>query len=334
MPGYNADFTAMRGGTIVQGVLPVSTGADYFTVRDLGVDAGSAYVDSNLNGSPSDALAIYNSSQVLGGPPVQSPLIKNVSCLGYSTLAPVHCMLIENVHNATVRNVTTVMNQHGLVLKGTNSTVDGVHARGHGIDSIIVKSDSYAPVSNDSLTNISIAPLIASGDTEGIYIQGEGAPLSNTNISNVNIQSPLAWGIVIQGASSSATVGGISLSNITVDYPGGSPAGIYCMVFVQYVLVVNVQNLTCSNIWAGIAPYDVVSGAFDNFSVSNSDFTNIATNAIESYGSWTVTDSTFTGIGGDGILNIGGVATVSGNVFTNIGGSNMSSNGGTFVQGP
>lgn len=47
MPGYNSTFTSMSGGTIVQGHLPASTGADYLTVRDLGVDAGSAYINAN-----------------------------------------------------------------------------------------------------------------------------------------------------------------------------------------------------------------------------------------------------------------------------------------------
>ena len=36
----NSDFTAMAGGTIVLGPLAASSGADYFTVQDLGVDAG------------------------------------------------------------------------------------------------------------------------------------------------------------------------------------------------------------------------------------------------------------------------------------------------------
>jgi len=63
-----------------------------------------------------------------------------------------------------------IVNCHGFVLKGTNSTVDGVYSRGHGIDSIIVKSHNYAPASQDHLSNIVIEPLIAAGDTKGIII--------------------------------------------------------------------------------------------------------------------------------------------------------------------
>jgi hypothetical protein len=82
MPGYNSDFTAVAGGTIVLGPLAASSGADYFTVQDLGVDAGQAYINANNGASPTDALSIYNNGQVIGDPPVQSPLIENVSCLG------------------------------------------------------------------------------------------------------------------------------------------------------------------------------------------------------------------------------------------------------------
>jgi len=331
MPGYNSTFTAMTGGTILQGHLPASTGADYFTVKDLGVDVGSAYINASNGGVATDAFAIYNSGQVLGAPPVESPRIENVSCLGYSPTAAVHCMLVENVNHAYVHNVVTVMNCHGLVLKGTKSTVDGVYARGHGIDSIIVKSDNYAPTSQDSLSNITIEPLIAAGDTKGIIIQGVGAPVSNISVSNATIRSPLAWGIYVQGANPTTPATTLNFWNITVEYPGGSPVAEYCMQFVQYVSAVNIRNLSCSNMWAGFAPYLPIPGAFSDFTVTNSQFANIATNGIEAYGQWKVFNTSFGEITGNGIVSDSGVTTVSEDTFTNIGGSDMYSNGGSFV---
>jgi len=330
MPGYNSTFTAMTGGTILQGHLPASTGADYFTVRDLGVDAGSAYIDANNGGVATDAFAIYNSGQVLGAPQVESPWIENVSCLGYSPNAAAHCILVENVNHAYVHNVVAVMNCHGVVLKGTNSTVDGVYSRGHGIDSIIVKSDNYAPASQDHLSNIVIEPLIAAGDTKGIVIQGVAAPLSNISVSNAVIRSPLAWGVYVQGANSTTAATSLNFSNITVEYPGGSPIVEYCMQLVQYVSAVNINNLNCSNMWAGIAPYAAVSGAFNDFTLTNSHFTNIATNGIETFGQWSVVDNRFESIAGSGIVADSGVTTVSENRFTNVG-TDMYPNGGTFV---
>lgn len=331
IPGYNATYTAMNGGTIVQGNLSASTGADYFTVEDLGVDAGPAYINAHNGGVATDALAIYNGGQVLGAPPVESPRIENVACLGYSPTAAVHCMLVENVNHAYISNVVTVMNQHGFVLKGTNSTVTGVYARGHGINSIDVKSDNYAPASNDQLSRITIEPLVALGDTKGIIIEGIDAPVSNIGISEAMIRSPLAWGILVQGASSATPATALNFFNITVEYDGGSPTSEYCMEFVQYVSNVNINHLNCLNMWAGIAPYLPVSGAFTDFNLSNSVLTNIASNGVETYGQWNISDTSFGSIAGNGIMADSGVTTVSGDTFTNIGGSNMSSAGGSFV---
>lgn len=331
IPGYNATYTAMSGGTIVQGNLSASTGADYFAVEDLGVDAGPAYINAHNGGVATDALAIFNSGQVLGAPPVESPRIENVACLGYSPTAAVHCMLVENVNHAFIGNVVTVMNQHGLVLKGTNSTVTGVHARGHGISSVSVKSDNYAPASNDQLSRITIEPLVAPGDTKGIVVAGIDAPVSDIGVSEAMIRSPLAWGILVQGASSATPATALNFSNITVEYDGGSPTSEYCMQFAQYVSNVNIYQLSCSNMWAGIAPYLPVSGAFTDFNLSNSVLTNIATNGVETYGQWNVSNTSFERIAGDGIVADFGVTTVSGDTFANIGGSDMYSAGGSFV---
>jgi hypothetical protein len=331
MPGYNSTFTAMRGGTIVQGHLPISTGADYFAVQDLGVDAGSAYINANNGGVAMDAFLIFNNGQVLGAPPVESPRIENVSCLGYSPTAAVHCMLIENVKHAYVHNMATVMNCHGLVLKGTNSVVDGVYSRGHGIDSVIVESDDYAPTSQDDLSNITIEPLMAPGDTKGIIVKRLTRPLSNISISNAIIRSPLSWGVYVQGASSTTPATVLNFSDITVEYPGGSPIVEYCMQLVQYVSAVTIDNLHCSNMWAGIAPYAPAAGAFNDFTVTNSQFTNITTNGIETFGQWNISNTSFGSIGGSGIQADSGITTVSRDKFANIGGSDMYSAGGSFV---
>ena len=332
MPAFNSDFTAMTGGTIVLAPFNVSSGADFLIVRDLGVDAGQSYIDLNNGGIAMDAFAIFNKGQVLGAAPVQSPIIENVSCLGSSPTAAVHCMLVENVNNAYVHNVQTVMNQHGLVLKGTNSKVDGVFARGHGIDSVIVKSDAYAPAAHDTLLNIATTPLKFAGDTKGIVIIGVGAAVSDIDISHVSINSPLAWGVYVQGASATTSATRIILSNIVVDYPGGSPTDEYCMQFVQYVNSVTIQNLNCLSMWIGIAPYLPDSNFFTDFTVVNSHFRNVATDAIDTYGSWNILNSRFISIAGNGIVNPYGVTAVSGNTFLNIGGSDMLSTGGTFVE--
>ena len=128
-------------------------------------------------------------------------------------------MLVENVNNAYVHNVWAVVNCHGVVLKGTNSKIDGVLSRGHNVDAVIVKSDAYAPASQDTLSNINVQRLFSPGDTKGIIIIGVGASISDIHLSNVQIDSPAAWGIYVQGASEAATATGVTLSGMSVDYP-------------------------------------------------------------------------------------------------------------------
>src|SRR5206468_1057890 len=94
MPRFNSGYTALSGGTIIQGSILASQGADNLWLRDLGVDDGSAYVSGG--GAASDAIAIFNLGSVVGAPQLQNVLVQNVSCLGSSATAAFHCLLVEN----------------------------------------------------------------------------------------------------------------------------------------------------------------------------------------------------------------------------------------------
>jgi hypothetical protein len=83
--------------------------------------------------------------------------------------------------------------------------------------------------------------------------------------------------------------------------------------------------------WAGIAPYLPDSATFGDFTIENSQFSKIGTDAISTYGQWTISTSTFASVVGNGIVNPFGATTVSGDTFLDIGGTDMLSTGGTFV---
>ena len=207
----------------------------------------------------------------------------------------------------------------------------GFTAVGHSNDSIIVKSDNYAPASQDSLSNIRIEPLLSAGDTKGIIILGLGAPVSDISISHVSISSPSSWGINVQGTSPTTSAVGLKFSDITVAYRGGSPAGEYCMEFTQYVSDISINNLNCSGMWAGIVPYLPDATTFRHFTVTDSQLTNIATTGIEAYGNWSISNTVFGSIDGDAIVSVFGTTTVIADTFTNIGGNDTYEDGGTIV---
>jgi hypothetical protein len=82
-----------------------------------------------------------------------------------------------------------------------------------------------------------------------------------------------------------------------------------------------------------VAHYLPASGAFNDFTVTNSQFTNIGTNGIETCVSLCLMEclphfhTSFGSIAGNVIMSDSGVTTVSGDTFTEIGGADMYSPG-------
>jgi hypothetical protein len=331
MPAYNANYTALVGGTIILGTLPVTTGADYFELQDLGIDVGSAYVNAFLGGVAEDGLAIANAGQVVGAAPIQSPVIENVACLGFSLFAQNHCMLVENVNQASIRNVQAVYNCHGFVLKGTNSTVDGVFSRGHGVDSVLVKSDAYAPAANDTLSNITISSLLTPGDTKGMTIEAITANLYDVEVNQLVASSPWVWGVAVQGADPYVVLA-VRISNSQINYPGGSPSGTFCVWMINGVSALTIQNLNCQNMWAGVYPSAPTAGKMTNNTIAASNFSNIANDAVTTYGSSTVANTVFSSVKGCAVVSTSGATALSANQFISGSGCNTFANGGTFDQ--
>jgi hypothetical protein len=329
MPSYNSDYTALAGGTIILGTLPVTTGADHFELYDLGIDVGPAYVNAFLGGVAADGLEIANVGQVVGAAPIQSLVIENVACLGFSFSAQNHCMLVENVNQASIHNVQAVYNCHGFVLKGTNSTVDGVFSRGHGVDSVLVKSDSYAPSSNDTLSNITISSLLARGDTKGMIIGAITANLSEIVVNGLTVSSPSVLGLMVHGKDPYVAQS-IGVSNAVIKYPDVSPSGTYCVQMIGGVSNLRIQNLSCQNISEGVYPISPTAGAMTNNTITASSFANIANDAVTTYGSWTVANTVFSFVKGCAIVNTLGTTTLSADQFISGSGCNTFANGGTF----
>jgi hypothetical protein len=111
MPEYNSELTALTGGTIITGTLPV--GADYFTARDLGIDVGSLVAGSTA----ADGFVMANNGQVIGRPPFKHPVLENLTVLGVN-VPGAHTVLIENVTGAYVHNIRCRFQTHCFAFKG------------------------------------------------------------------------------------------------------------------------------------------------------------------------------------------------------------------------
>jgi hypothetical protein len=337
MPRFNNAYTALSGGTIIQGSIFAIQGADNFWLRDLGVDNGSTFVSGG--GTASDAIAIFNSGQVVGAAQLQNVLVQNVSCLGSSATAAFHCLLVENVNHAYINNVLAVGNTHGVVLKGTNSTVDGVWASWHSTDSVNIKSDNYALGNNDVVTNIKIASLFAPGDTGPLFLNSASSetnnPMFNIAVSHVQTESvgtsAIPSAIELSGNLAAYPLTDVNLSDITIDWPGGSTSGYACITMAQSIARVSMSGINCRNYYYAITNAFPDTTMMNDFVLNGSQIRNIAApSAITTNGRWTITDTSFNAITGNAIVAATGNAQL-GNNTCNTCGAYFNKTGGTFT---
>jgi hypothetical protein len=213
-----------------------------------------------------------------------------------------------------------------------------VYSAGHSTDSVIIKSNDYAPTANNTVTNVTMSYLKTPGDTLGLALDATGAILDNISVSQVHAESlgneSGGWAIQVVGASAAAYAANINISDVNVDWPGGSPANVSCVSLAQSTIRVKIQSLICKNMYMGVAFIYPNPTVFNDISVTRSQFMNIQTNAILTYGRWRVDDSTFENIGMNGIYNCNGLTTVSNNIFISVGQLDMDPAGGSFVVTP
>jgi hypothetical protein len=337
MPRFNNAYTALSGGTIIQGSIFAIQGADNFWLRDLGVDNGSTFVSGG--GTASDAIAIFNSGQVVGAAQLQNVLVQNVSCLGSSATAAFHCLLVENVNHAYINNVLAVGNTHGVVLKGTNSTVDGVWASWHSTDSVNIKSDNYALGNNDVVTNIKIASLFAPGDTGPLFLNSASSetnnPMFNIAVSHVQTESvgtsSIPSAIELSGNLAAYPLTDVNLSDITADWPGGSTSGYACITLAQSIARVNMSGINCRNYYYGITNAFPDTTIMNDFVLTNSQFSGITgTAAIQTNGRWLIAGNTFKSITSNAIVAATGNVQLGNNTCTSCG-AYFNKTGGTFT---
>jgi hypothetical protein len=288
----------LTGGTIIQGPIGYIQGADHLVIRDLGVDVGPTWTNTFNSSVPVTAISISNFGQVVGGAQVQNPIIQNVACLGYSINAAQHCTLVENANGAFISNLQTVFNQYGLVCKCTNSNIDGVNSKGHGVASILIKSDNYAPAGQVNLVNFNITNLSASGDTHGLKIEGATNALNWVNVSNGTIHNVGPAGILVQGDSLSTPVSQFTISNVIIDCPGGScQDGIDVDSDTANGSFSNISVAEMTNGLKVIAPDGALP--LDNFHLTNSSFLFLTGVGIEVYNTWHVSNVRFSNITGN-----------------------------------
>jgi hypothetical protein len=323
MPNYNSDLTALAGGTIITGTLPV--GADYFTARDLGVDVGAKVAGSTAI----DGFVMANNGQVIGQAPFKNPVLENVAVLGVN-VPGAHTILIENVTGAYVHKIRCRYQTHCFAFKG-DGVIDTIDAAGGSVENIVIKSDNYAPSGNVTISHVTMGS-ITPGDSGGLMLQALDADLKHIVISDV-VGTNIRYGLKVIAADP-FSISDVSASGLAFDDSGFSSGPTYCLQEggsspgSQSINGLNISYVTCKNF---VQVQNIDSQYVQNGTLTNVSGVNISYDAFWNNGSWQMSNIFLNTVAGNGVVALGGVTTIKGTSFTNIAGSAFVEMGGQIV---
>jgi hypothetical protein len=208
MPAYKDG--KLSGGTIVIGTINCNSQVGA-TVADLGVVASPSSANAVISGKPGSGKALQQT-------------FENLALLGGGYAERTHGLLCNSGSGLTVRNLRLYRWYHGLAIKCSDATVDGVYAFECAGNSIIVKSDK---ATGDAI-GISIQDVTIEGSPRGqqwggsIHLQSAAAQFvtSDVTISDVVAHYASKGVILIDRLNDLGAVSAITVTHVTSDRAG------------------------------------------------------------------------------------------------------------------
>jgi hypothetical protein len=315
--------TKLIDGTILQGYFSF-VGYNDITVKNLGVDVGKDFIDTFYSGVPKDGLV----TGVFVGtpPPTHNIIISDVTVLGYSPTALQHALLIENVTDSYISNVSTFYNTHGVVIKGVNITINGIDAHSHAANGLIIKSNNYAFCKDVSVSNVNISSLSGYEGGGLRFVSENSTSLERVNITGLNLKY-LNYGITTDGSANDLNINSVNIYDIGgrgIDFDSQIDRlnidNINIDKVSEYGLVLSSAGFQTKNI-SNVSAKNITQGSID-ISLSGDAKTNIAgVNSID-----TVTGTFYLSATGNSRIdvinsNYNSTATIVGNVYGSLNGS-------------
>lgn len=250
MPQFNAGNTALAGGTIILGPVPIC--ANGFNASDFGVDVGSAWVAAGH--SAANGLSLNGPTGTGADPILVNASLRNIVVLGAGATSPFHGVLVEHYSNVAMNNVESRQNQHCFALKSSHVNADGLKFQGCSVDGIAVKGDTYTQISDINLSNILGQYGTTPGDTNGIQIVATETP---GTVSRVTVNGYTTNGVLFDVTLSNSSgvgagaVSGIKLSALNfykINTSAGSPTSPTCIATAGSASIdrVHVKDLLCN----------------------------------------------------------------------------------------
>lgn len=204
------------GGSIMMG--PFFVFANNHTVDSVGVDSGPYVCTTYFGGVSQEGYNFASASQ--------SGLCNNLKvnnliglCVDGSSFHPV---LLEGAVGCTATNVTGVGGLYGVVFKTQRTNASNLRGINNANHAVLLKSDSYANVTNVNISGIVAENSLGWSDNIGVSVWAATATAAGINISDVVISGCIT-GVHLREFSTFANTD-INLSNIKID--SGATTGL------------------------------------------------------------------------------------------------------------
>lgn len=286
LPTFKAGFTGLEDGTIIQG--PFYAHADGFAIDLVGVDSGVTVTDALYAGVAQEGLVIGQVSAVAPSF-MKNVQIGSVRGIARGPAEPVHGLLIEAITEGSIKFAEGACAFHGAVVKSNHMRIQYIGGYKTTGESVIFKSDSYAPMNNLQVDEVYCQndPAASADPGFGLLIDAVTSPGSVIQIGKVHAAAK-AVGVCVRSNGAAMTDVRIG-SAITA----GCPVGIQFSGDIRRVRIDDADLIACTT--AGVVHDAAVSSP--SVSIGSLKVTN-APDAIRLSGKLSVDSATFENISG------------------------------------
>lgn len=212
--------------------------------------------------------------------------------------------------------------------------IDTVDAAGGSVENIIIKSDSYAPAADITISHVTMGS-IEPGDSGGLLLATIGADIKRIKILDV-VGANIRYGLKVI-ATDPFSVSDVDASGLSFDDSAESSGPTYCLQEggsspgSQSINGLNISNVVCMNF---VQVQNIDNQGVRNGSLTNVSGVNISFAAFWNSGSWAMSNISLHNVAGNGVVALGGVTTIKNTSFTNVAGSPFVELAGQIVQEP
>lgn len=210
-PHNNAGYTALEGGTIIDG--PFNVFADGFYGDKFGVDAGYDTCARLWAGIHPDAFNMATTSE--SGGVVMSASLGTIATMGGAVDALSHGLLVQGHKRFEFDTIFAYTQAHGVAIKAEFVTGKKVHGVGNTYEALILKSNVATPMRFADIESVTGAGLSSYEAGAALVLHAADADLHAIHVGTILAQNKTN---ALQLVGEAANLYGVIVDNVIPEF--------------------------------------------------------------------------------------------------------------------